>query len=95
MIDLRTVPHLVMQPPQTDRDEAFSVAERVRNTVKHKLDRTWKQFQKEQMTVSIGVSTFPLDGTEVKRLISNADKALYRAKMHGKDMTCAWGGHSF
>ena len=80
--------------PQSDRDEAFSVAERIRNMVKHKLDRTWKQFQKEQMTVSIGVSTFPVDGTEVKRLISNADKALYRAKMHGKDKTFAWEEHT-
>lgn len=80
--------------PQTDRDEAFFVAERIRNTVKHKLDRTWKQCPKEQMTVSIGISTFPVDGTEVKHLISNADKALYRAKMHGKDKTFAWDGHT-
>ncbi len=80
--------------PQTDRDEAFFVAERIRNTVKHKLDRTWTQYQKEQMTVSIGISTFPADGTEVKQLISNADKAMYRAKMHGKDKTFAWDGHT-
>lgn len=78
--------------PQTDTDEAFFVAERIRNTVKHKLERTWNQCQKEQMTVSIGISTFPANGTEVKRLISNADKAMYRAKMHGKDKTFAWDG---
>lgn len=70
------------------------MAERIRNTVKHKLDRTWKQCQKEQITVSIGLSTFPADGTEVKQLISNADKAMYRAKMHGKDKTFAWDGHT-
>lgn len=80
--------------PQTDRDEAFFVAERIRITVGQKLDRTWKQYPKDQMTVSIGISTFPVDGTEVKRLISNADKALYRAKMHGKDKTFAWDGHT-
>jgi diguanylate cyclase (GGDEF)-like protein len=80
--------------PQTDKDEAYFVAERTRNTVKQKMDRTWKQCPKEHMTVSIGISTFPVDGTEVKRLISNADKALYRAKMHGKDKTCAWKEHT-
>lgn len=78
--------------PQTGRDEAFFVAERIRNTVRLKLGRTWKQCPKDQITVSIGISTFPVDGTEVKRLISNADKALYRAKIHGKDRTFAWEG---
>ena len=80
--------------PQTDRNEAFLAAERIRNMVRQKLDRTWKQYPKERVTVSIGVSTFPVDGTEVKRLISNADKALYGAKMHGKDKTFAWEEHS-
>ncbi len=80
--------------PQTDGDEAFSVAERLRNTVKHKLDRTWKKCLKDQMTISIGISTFPADGTDIKQIISNADKALYRAKMHGKDKTFAWNGHT-
>ena len=80
--------------PQTDKDEAYFVAERTRNTVRQKMDRTWKQCPTEKMTVSIGISTFPSDGTEVKRLISCADKALYRAKMHGKDRTFAWEEHT-
>ena len=33
-----------------------------------------------QVSVSIGVSFFPLDGTEIKLLMKKADEALYRAK---------------
>jgi diguanylate cyclase (GGDEF)-like protein len=80
--------------PQTGREEAFFVAERIRNTVREKLDRTWKQYPKDRITVSIGVATFPVDGTEVNRLISNADKAMYRAKLYGKDKTFTWEEHT-
>jgi diguanylate cyclase (GGDEF)-like protein len=73
--------------PQTEKDEAVLVAERIRSSLRELLPRTWKNFPKDTITVSIGIATFPHDGRERKELIRNADKALYAAKMEGKDRT--------
>lgn len=77
--------------PQTEKDEAFLVAERIRKSAKEQLPRTWKIFPRDNITVSIGIATFPHDGKDRKELIRNADKALYRGKMDGKDKTVLWG----
>jgi diguanylate cyclase (GGDEF)-like protein len=76
--------------PQTEKDEAFLVAERIRKSIRESLRRTWHAFPKDCITVSIGIASFPHDGTTRKDLIRNADKALYTAKMEGKDRTVLW-----
>jgi diguanylate cyclase (GGDEF)-like protein len=76
--------------PQTEKDEAFLVAERIRNTVKEQFPFARTAFPRNSITVSIGISTFPHDGKERKELIRHADKALYRAKMEGKNRTVPW-----
>ncbi|MGB3480202.1 MAG: GGDEF domain-containing protein [bacterium] len=38
-----------------------------------------------QITVSVGVATYPNDGTTLKQVLINADKALYRAKDTGRN----------
>jgi diguanylate cyclase (GGDEF)-like protein len=77
--------------PQTEKDEASLVAERIRKSVKEQLPRTWKTFPRDNITISIGIATFPDDGRDRKEVIRNCDKALYRAKMEGKDKTVLWG----
>ncbi|MGS2779170.1 diguanylate cyclase [Robertmurraya sp. GLU-23] len=37
-----------------------------------------------EATSSLGVAVFPKDGNTVQRILSNADKALYKAKLKGK-----------
>ncbi|MBD3562365.1 diguanylate cyclase, partial [Planktothrix sp. FACHB-1355] len=37
------------------------------------------------VTISIGISLFPLNGDEMNALIKNADAAMYRAKQQGKN----------
>lgn len=80
--------------PQTDKDEAFFVAERIRTTVRENLDRSWNLYPKEDITISIGISSYPFDNNNPKKLIRNADKALYRAKMRGKNKTFVWAEQS-
>ena len=76
--------------PQTEKEEALLVAERIRYSVRELLPRTWKRFPKDSITLTIGIATYPIDGTDRKELIRSADKALYRGKMEGKDRTVSW-----
>jgi diguanylate cyclase (GGDEF)-like protein len=73
--------------PQTEKDEAFFVAERIRKSIKEQLPHTWRSFPKENITITAGVATFPSDGRGMKNLIRNADRALYKGKKEGKDKT--------
>jgi diguanylate cyclase (GGDEF)-like protein len=76
--------------PQTEREEAILVSERIRKSIREQIPATWSVFPRKSITVSIGIATFPYDGKERKELIRNADKALYIAKMEGKDRTVLW-----
>ncbi len=76
--------------PQTEKDEAFVVVERARNNIKELIPLTWRKFPRKKITVSTGIAAFPVDGKDARTLIRNADKALYRAKLGGKDRTIVW-----
>ncbi len=69
--------------PETTKAEAIQVAERMRGAVEAKLNGTeqWKQ----TITVSIGVATFPEDGTTGEALLEAADQAMYLAKRSGRN----------
>lgn len=41
-------------------------------------------------TISLGIATFPLDGTTGAALLERADQALYYAKRHGRDQAIAY-----
>jgi diguanylate cyclase (GGDEF)-like protein len=58
--------------------------EEIRQGVKQ-LELKHQNQKLEAISVSIGVSCFPDDGTDAADLIRSADKALYRAKEQGRD----------
>jgi diguanylate cyclase (GGDEF)-like protein len=66
--------------PHTDSDGAVQFADRLRRRVSSARVR-----DTIHVTLSAGVATFPEDGSEAAVLLRNADDALYRAKMGGKD----------
>ena len=45
-----------------------------------------------QLTVSFGVTEFPLDSKNIYELLNLADRALYVAKQEGRNRAVAWEG---
>ena len=80
--------------PETDAEGAFLVCERVRKRVRQAFSQD--EFpggaaggMDGPLTVSLGVASFPFDGTTPTELLAGADQALYEAKRGGRDRTVA------
>jgi diguanylate cyclase (GGDEF)-like protein len=69
--------------PETGKEEAFKMAEKLRKAVEAHDYPSQKGTLK--VTVSLGVSTYPVDATDKDELIKCADQALYRAKDGGRN----------
>jgi diguanylate cyclase (GGDEF)-like protein len=76
--------------PKTDRHMCFEIAERLRQIIEAEpFDHEHRQ-PAGQLTVSIGVATWPDDAGDWYGLINNADRALYEAKEHGRNRVIAF-----
>ncbi|MBI5805274.1 GAF domain-containing protein [candidate division TA06 bacterium] len=72
--------------PETLKKDAVLLAERIRLAVKkHALIDAQKN-PLPGITVSLGVSSYPENGSEKDQLIDYADKCLYKAKAGGRDL---------
>jgi diguanylate cyclase (GGDEF)-like protein len=72
--------------PETDLDEAFWIADKLRTTIEHQeYIHTWRTGQAIPFTVSIGVATRAPGETEVGAVLKRADEALYKAKEGGRN----------
>ena len=80
----------VVLMPQTAKTEAYHVSERIRENIKKQIQPTWKSFPRRQMTICGGIATYPDNCRTKEDLLRCADKALYQAKMSGKDCTMIW-----
>lgn len=70
--------------PNTGKDEAFTTAQKIceriaTNKVKLNHDK------ESQVTISLGVATYPHDGATPSEMIASADKRLYSAKENGRN----------
>jgi two-component system, cell cycle response regulator len=72
--------------PDLSKEEAFEVAEEIRRRVETQI------FERDEVaattTISIGVASYPEDGTTHQELTHAADAALYRAKRAGGNTVC-------
>ncbi len=69
--------------PEADKEQAFIVAERIRIAVESKSIKVYDEELK--VTVSIGISTFPVDAQDPGMIIEASDKALYLSKETGRN----------
>jgi diguanylate cyclase (GGDEF)-like protein/putative nucleotidyltransferase with HDIG domain len=71
--------------PETPPAQALEIAERIRRAVAEKEFEVETAAEPIRATVSIGVAGFPKDGVDANELIHQADLAVYRAKLQGRN----------
>ena len=75
--------------PETSKEGATAVAERIRKQVERENFMAEGEFTRA--SISIGVATSPDDSAEMLDLIDKADQALYKAKASGRNNTYTFG----
>jgi diguanylate cyclase (GGDEF)-like protein len=77
--------------PNTDKDVAWNVAERLRTSISSMLV-PWDP-PLPQVTISLGITSFNKENTaSPDEIIHRADEALYQSKENGRNRTTVWQG---
>jgi diguanylate cyclase (GGDEF)-like protein/putative nucleotidyltransferase with HDIG domain len=71
--------------PETPPEQAMEIAERIRRAVAEEQFEVDTAAEPIRATISIGVAGFPKDGIDANELIHQADLAVYRAKLQGRN----------
>lgn len=71
--------------PDTGPLQALEIAERIRRTVAERGFEVETSSEPIQATVSMGIASYPKDGSDPNELIHQADLAVYRAKLQGRN----------
>ncbi|WP_031436144.1 putative bifunctional diguanylate cyclase/phosphodiesterase [Methylobacter tundripaludum] len=74
---------------ETGSEGARVVAENVSRALRE-MAITSSQGNRFHLTVSIGVSSYPIDGQTIDTLLEGVDAAMYKAKDMGKDSVCTF-----
>ena len=70
--------------PNTSKEEAMTTAQKICNRVAEKKFKLAAD-KEANVTISLGVSTYPADGESAVEIIEAADKCLYEAKNNGRN----------
>lgn len=71
--------------PDVSGEEAFNIGNRLRDAVENTYFDGEENQPNGKITISVGVSSYPLKAKTKKELINTADDALYRAKFFNKN----------
>jgi diguanylate cyclase (GGDEF)-like protein/putative nucleotidyltransferase with HDIG domain len=71
--------------PETPPEQAMEIAERIRRAVAEREFEVETAAEPIRATVSLGVAGFPKDGADANELIHQADLAVYRGKLQGRN----------
>lgn len=71
------------------KSAAVMIAEKLRELIETYQFNAGAQSTYPQITVSIGVSSYPEDSVDSKKLLKLADMAMYRAKSGGRNQVCS------
>jgi diguanylate cyclase (GGDEF)-like protein/putative nucleotidyltransferase with HDIG domain len=71
--------------PETAPETALEIAERIRRAVAEHLFEVETSSEPIRATISLGVAGYPKDGADPNELIHQADLAVYRAKLQGRN----------
>jgi len=71
--------------PETPPDEAYAIADRIRRAVAARRFEVETSSEPIRATISMGVASFPRDGGDMNELVHQADLAVYRAKLQGRN----------
>lgn len=75
----------VLVLPETSKEDAFVVAEKVRKAVQESIANDVADEGPTTVTISAGVASYMEDGTDATELIAKADAAVYTAKNDGRN----------
>src|SRR5215216_2157323 len=71
--------------PETPPEQALEIAERIRRAVADRRFEVETSSEPIRATISLGVAGYPKDGSDPNELIHQADLAVYRAKLQGRN----------
>ena len=75
--------------PDCSKEQAFLMAEQLRDRVfKEKTGFASPDGKMMAQSISVGVSSFPEDGSRTADILRRADSAMMRAKKNGRNLVC-------
>jgi diguanylate cyclase (GGDEF)-like protein len=79
--------------PNTNKRGSLIVAQKIKNSIKNMPFRF--KGEEFEITLSIGIATYPENAPDNETLIEKADRALYESKEQGKDKVVHYQDISF